>query len=332
MPVIIKSDGFFFHDVHSHCKEIDREGEINGRNFPRWLREECIIKKDVTLREIMTHVARNKNLSSFIGRYSMCPMREFNKLLSKKVKKNKYIKKLAVYWTGEWWDEENEIEDLSLFWSFHGIGDVPEEERDNLEYDEEFDSKENWSVSGDVSDVLDLPVEIDNNAILYHHTKEYQSEITLKREICPTFLDFLNAIYFDISFYGTPEQAKKQFADIEDTRKKINSVIESKENNLEDEDEIEEFINMEHLMEILDKKEKVREAIYCLISDGMILENSFEENWDLIEESLDFDPEYSEEDFQRFKEFWLFRYLDLVKEAIKEGKISDLDQITPENL
>jgi len=331
MTVTFKKDGIFYLEDNPRCKEIDREGEINGTNFPRWLREECSVDKGVTLRDIMTHVARNKNLSTFLGKYASCPMREFNGLLGKKVKKHEYIQKLNVYWIGEWWDKETEIDDLSLFWSFQGIGVMPEEERENLHLSsDQIGELISWSVSGDISDVLDLPVEINNEATVYHNTKQYKVEETLKREMLPTMLEFLNAIYFDISFYGTPKQAKEQFKSIEDTRQAIlnkNLDIKKDEEGYE-----EELMDMGQVMEMLDGKEKVRDAIYYLISNKRILKDSFEENWELIEDQLDFDCDYSEEDMESFKKFWLFRYLDLVKQSVKDGDISSLDQIIPENL
>jgi len=243
--VVIDND-FFDKIKEERKKDIIEDGYYkteplelkNDFNIVLHLRRNCKIEEGVTLRDIMTYVRNNEYLTMFLSMYSWAEsIDDFHKQLDKECKKSENIKELVISWTAEEIieyedpkkkDLEITIPSLILSHCFSGEGPAGEEAKN---WGGKEDDIINWSVSGNVSDVFDVPVRLHSDAeyakIVFPTVGGIQKTSILKGEADFTLLDILDAIYWDITFYGSPCESEAFFDDIK-KRKEIVEKIKEK--------------------------------------------------------------------------------------------------------
>lgn len=160
------------------------------------LRRGVEIEEGVTLRDIFDAVDANNELRYFISNYSWCSkIAEFH-LAAREPKQptasdETELVALEVLMRVDIHELSND-KHMNVFGEFLGVG------ADGTSYSVSFSP---------MSSIADLPIRINENAFFSRYGKE-----TLDRErinMSPSFLEFLDAIYYDISFYGGPEEAKE---------------------------------------------------------------------------------------------------------------------------
>ena len=160
--------------------------DFDDKNFEKYLTYNCLMDKDVTLRDIMISVDKYKNLKNFINNYSLGNINidDFHSYL--------YYKKESI-------NKKNKIDKLVVSWRFCI-------EKKSFDFYIDFFGIENGKKCGIVfifKDILDIPVEIENEGLFIN----YKKNIKLNYNI--NLLEFLNSIYFEISFYGPPKNLNK---------------------------------------------------------------------------------------------------------------------------
>jgi hypothetical protein len=211
------------------------------------LRRQCEIDSGTTLRSIMNFVRGNKILTAFVGSYCWAnAIDEYHNLLDKESKISENVKELEISWvTDEIVEYENpkrkklEIErpNFSLSHDFHGLGPAGEEAKN---WNGKEDELIKWSVSGTIDDVLDVPIKLSSEPLTYrkmHFPTEggIKQTTILEGEAGFTLLEILDAIYWDITFYGSPHDSEEFHKDLMD-RKDIAMDILNKEKSEEKRD------------------------------------------------------------------------------------------------
>lgn len=164
--VIITKDGLI-DDLGNHVVNT-----IEALTMP------CKIDDDVTLQDIFDMVERDNNLSLFISAFSWCDINAFQEESKKSLPSNfekvaKYLGIRKMFDRG--WNEE----DLEIFKDFYGVGE---------------DGDTHSMSFYPVNEFSDLFVRCSEEVIL--DGKKYINNNTL--------IDILDAIFYDISFYGHP--------------------------------------------------------------------------------------------------------------------------------
>lgn len=159
------------------------------------LRLPAKVAEGVTLGDIFKAVGANRQLTDFISIYSWCePIEKFHQAAEIPFQPEvdegiTYLEKLVVKSYGELWLDE-ETTDFNVSTSFSAI--------DHLGL--------GWSIScTPMSQIAHLPVEIDEKFVIRNDLN--QTPVSSTRVI--SVLDFLDAIYWDISFHGGPEDNKE---------------------------------------------------------------------------------------------------------------------------
>lgn len=208
----INKAGFFVHKWNGDIREYIRKPADELTILAR-LRDTCKIAEGTTLGDIFRLVENNNLLSLFISQYSWCrAINEFHEqakepIVSEDAQK---LKSLNIYWHPEvkhfiekikhpfGLRERVKAADFQLYPSFHGIGE------DGI----------NYSVSySPMYELRDVPVVLDTKFTIYENFEAgKKQEKILESERDFTFLEVLDAIYWDISFCGGP-QDNKDFID-----------------------------------------------------------------------------------------------------------------------
>lgn len=178
-----------------------------------YLRDLCKIEKDTTLLDIFNIVDQYKLLKSFVKQYSWCrqidefhaqakePMRNEEKIEDK-------LEYLEIYWDVELYNYKNK-NDFNITVGLHG-GNI---------------KNENYSVSyTPMYDLADLPIKLDKKIELFEpYTKNKERNKIFEAEKEFTLQDVLDAIYWDISFMGGPQENKKFIEEMKQRKEDIDS-------------------------------------------------------------------------------------------------------------
>ncbi len=224
--VIIRQKGFYRVDWIGELRR-NVISKIKKEKILSCLRCEVEVEESVTLADVMKLVRDNKNLTKFISQYSWCKsIDKFHERLDLKPKidENDDIDYLEVYQCFFL----NTYEDKTFVdkgCAFHGVG---------RKIIESLNRPEHYSMSlTDLEDMMALQVKINENFQIF---KDHEIICECKQPI--TFLEFLDAIYWDISFHGGPEEN-------EAVKEDLNERLESIKNGTE------ELIPMDETMDRL---------------------------------------------------------------------------------
>ena len=202
--------------------ELEDEFDILGS-----LRHGCEIEKGTTLRSIMDYVRRNKWLCIFLKKYSWAHgLDEYHAQLDDPPEKSECIKRLEIQWfpethyteDGKPKGENAKVPEVNLHHNFSGRGPAGEEAK-------HWDGDPNDEISygfggGNIKDILDLPIvireEVEFEQVDFKKKKDEKLEriVMFKGEAGFTLLEILDAIYWEISFYGPPCESKAIFDNV----------------------------------------------------------------------------------------------------------------------
>lgn len=179
------------------------------------LRSLCEIAEGTTLKDILNAVDKYKFLKFFVSQYSWCwAIDEFHAQVNEEhfdVKENdeEKIEYLELYWGAEVWEN-----DFDLHTGFHGIGKETIDELTGQKY------TERYSVScTPLYEIANLPVKLNKEFKVYKDFKD----VVLEGEHDYTLLEVLDAIYDDISFYGSPAESQQFLEDLKADVEEIKS-------------------------------------------------------------------------------------------------------------
>lgn len=172
------------------------------------LRDGVEIAEGVTLRDLFRIVSKYKLLKLFISQYSWCrALEDFHAQAEEPMRdddeKNK-LEYLEIYWHGSVHKYKKETS-LDISVGFHGIG-KPERPEDAGP-----DGKCNYSVSySPMWELADIPLKLNTNLKIWGPWEGKPPQKVVfegTRDFC--LLDVLDAIYWDISFMGGPQDNKE---------------------------------------------------------------------------------------------------------------------------
>lgn len=210
--------------------------DIVPKNIFAYLRSNCEIVDGTTLRQILDYVRTNKQLVKFIEKYSL--VKSINKWLKQLDEscpplEDCEIHYLEIGWAFDQYDWENErYFDLGTHFGAKGICDEH--------------GLTSISLSGNhLASFIDYPIKLNKRVERYEFKSEnmisdyiglreidsdYRHELKYHGERGFTLLDILDAFFWDISFYGPPEEAKETLNDLFKRANKIHEELESNSN------------------------------------------------------------------------------------------------------
>lgn len=235
--VEICADGLFVTRWSEKKREYIRK-RVGKYSVLTHLRRHCTIAPDTTLKQIFAAVDRYKLLKLVMAQYSWCsPLEKFHEQIKEPMRRTEeqdQIDYLEVYWHAEVEKFEEKIKhpsglrerirtfDFELSPDYHGIGPAKEGE------DYRGDGKTSYSVSySPIYEFADTPVVLKTEFDVYEpfdpsrHNKDNRPQKILESKRDFTLLQVLDAIYWDISFVGGPEQ---NAAFLESMRERVDEI------------------------------------------------------------------------------------------------------------
>ena len=177
----------------------------------------CDIKEGTTMLDLFRLVESEEMVKLFFLGYSWCwEIDAFHKLADKVQKHSRtkfnYCEVYAAM-DVEIRDNEkdNKLYDFNLWHGFHVNGDITDEERkENPDWYEGM-TTQNYGVSmTPINEYAHLPIKLDKNVTIEEYRNDLRKQVHLvesTRDL--TLLEILDAIYYEISFVGGPEDQEK---------------------------------------------------------------------------------------------------------------------------
>lgn len=194
--------------------------QITSRNIFRYLRVNVEFEKNLLFVDLINCITKYKNLINFMRQYSWCrDINIFIKQIYQKPPENELDAKdplirLEIYDAGEWYNcHRKKYNEFTHYASFHGYSK----------------GKTPYAVGTlHLGHLKNLPISI-NKSFTIAKVDEKPHKITeiLKSQIDFTLLTVLDAIFYEISFYGTYEQKKSFVTSITD---RINDIDNETDN------------------------------------------------------------------------------------------------------
>lgn len=221
--VVIKKDGFYV-DVYENGKE----DQVKLDECLYVLRNKVVIDDGVTFGDIIRAIHSHPELESFIGVYNNCNAKEHNEFILNVPSENKDANMdwLEVSWTARIWTGS-----LDLWVDCFGMG---------KEGTTEDGEREHYAIDlTPANKLVDLPVKINTDLDLYfagsgkvvgediRTTKHGSSYIKAERFI--SFLDLLDALYEEISFFGSNEGKEQVLEDLKEASEEMEEKLENGE-------------------------------------------------------------------------------------------------------
>jgi hypothetical protein len=209
--VVIKKDGFYI-EVYEDGEEA--QVKIEGKDCIYALKHAVSIDDGVTFGDIVKHVNACSELEEFIGLYNHCNIKEHNKfILNIPTEEVTDIEWIEVSWSCRYWRDELE------FWiDCYGVGKIGT--RDDGE-------REHFAIDLTPSNKLaKLPVKIEtefdmsfisNDKIIGEGIVIDKKTSYLKAKRFISFLDLLDALYEEISFFGSESNKEEIFEELKET-------------------------------------------------------------------------------------------------------------------
>jgi hypothetical protein len=207
MYLKIKKNGLFAYEWDSEIQKNVGKRVKKDRVLSK-LRENCFIDKDVTLIDIFRMVASYKLLKYFIQSYSWCQaIDEFHEQAEEPIRNDENddekLDYLEIYHIVDSYDSKNKIQ-IDKSTAFHAKGKVKESVLGKL-------TDGNYSIScAPMYELADLPVRLRKKIEIYEPwQKKKFPKILFEGESYFTLLEILDAIYWEISFHGGPQEKDK---------------------------------------------------------------------------------------------------------------------------
>ncbi|MEM4379309.1 MAG: hypothetical protein QXL01_01300 [Thermoplasmatales archaeon] len=215
MHLILKKNGVLEYTEWVYDESQDR-GEYVTKIVPKdeilaHLFDTCELDVNVTLRDIFQLVADNELIFSAI--MPRCYVSPYLKESQKPAEKETEIEYLELYTDLSLSNTKYEVDKprfvQGLFLpQFHGIGKILEQD-DDTGYKK--GDRISWSLSYQpVSNLLDLPVKIRDCVCVYDDIDWEKKYPNIEATPVYTLLQIIYGIFWEISWYGSPEEAKLQ--------------------------------------------------------------------------------------------------------------------------
>lgn len=159
----------------------------------------CEFDKGVTLKSIMNTVASDELLTKIVAIYSSVNhIEDFHKEINIKcTKKIKNVEYIEIYKIGEIFNGE-----LSTWTDWHGVNTKEKDWQDHGHY---------ISCSYTPTyEIANIPIRLNERLIIRENYDKVVLDVTQKM----TLLEILHAIYYDISFHGSPKDRDNFFCNI----------------------------------------------------------------------------------------------------------------------
>jgi hypothetical protein len=111
---------------------------------------------------------------------------------------------------------------LTHYWGFHGWGDWPDAEKGGMPAG----TKGGWAIEmTPLAQLKHLELRIKTDSELYDekYKPRYSRKLLAEFRMEPTFLEFVHAILWELSFFGTPENRDAKSAELTEQVKEIDS-------------------------------------------------------------------------------------------------------------
>ena len=201
-----------------------------------YLLQNCSLD-NMSLGDLFAFVEAHEDLKAFIACYSWCrAIDEFHAQAQEPCKERSTLSRLEVYRAGEvhrWVEKKNKTRahrvSLDLNYDFHGLGPCDE---DILEHYAESGSEppeeQNYSVSyTPVNEMTHLPLLLNTEMEVHEWISDIrENKLHLVCQYPFTLLEVLDAVYWDISFHGGPEDNK---AFLEEMKGRMEEVDKARE-------------------------------------------------------------------------------------------------------
>ena len=224
--VIVKKDGFYgnYYKDRKHWQK-----KIKGRKLLSALRASVEVEEGVTFGDIIRAVDSSKSLTAFISIYNNCDAKAHNEfIINTPPNTDTELEWVEVSWSGRVWGKDMD-NDLELATDCYGVGKegTAEDETDPKR-------REHFAIDLTPSNKLtNLPVKINHSFNVWIGDAEGKSiEIkdhyaSVKASHYISFLDFLDALYEEISFFGPPDKDREAILQkLCDTKEEIIQQIE----------------------------------------------------------------------------------------------------------
>tara|TARA_Y100000034_G_scaffold136330_1_gene212235 strand:+ start:8791 stop:9609 length:819 start_codon:yes stop_codon:yes gene_type:complete len=210
----ITSDGFYklIANEHDDLKCTLLEGPQNI-----WaLREPCEIEEGVTLNDIFCIVARNEELKTFLKHYSKCRLiNDYHERALDPPEDTSGLKYLEIGWECRLWKVDEDNPDLELWTDVCGRGPKESEDMPDVA-DEAGDIRYGIDLTP-VNKLAGLPIVLNQEVYINVMDGDKTEALPARREF--TLLDVLDALYWEISFFGSEEDkvdAKERLSETAD--------------------------------------------------------------------------------------------------------------------
>jgi hypothetical protein len=212
VSIHIRKSGFVVSEWNSDIREYQDEAFVPMRHLRYGVTH---IEDGVTVGDVILFVSRDKFLKEFFTEYSSCPIDDFAtavEFTSPKPGSLSYCEVSAhceVNTSRHPKYKALSDREIEFHLDFHGVGP--------LDCDESWEGGRkigeiinNWSISELTMEQLSpLPIKLTQNSSMQHHDSlndEYNKVDLRDLDHCPSLLDFLDCILYDISFSGGPAQ------------------------------------------------------------------------------------------------------------------------------
>ncbi len=216
MSLIFRPNGLYESkwngDLH---RDVIKPADTN-RIF-NYLPEYVVLDEAVTLRDLMNFVRKDEALTEFLRHYSSCfQIEEFNDCLDKKpiIDENGEVEFLEIYWhveTHHYKDSYNVFE-FGRIPGFHGKGKRNGEETNfGIEF-------------SPIEETAHLKVVLNEEFLIHHYQEKKQPHFITgeqKYKSSFTLLEVLNAIYWEISFFGGPKENEEFLEEMQERVEEI---------------------------------------------------------------------------------------------------------------
>lgn len=269
--VVIKKHGFYK----------DNNEKLNDSNLIQNLNQICIVE-DITLRDVLKLLFQYESIKNFISKYSLCHIDEYKHLLEEDKQEDNFFEYLSVEATAGI-DMKNNFG--------YCIELLGRNKNDNVRY----------GITS-IEKILDKNIKIEekitftcyeNNKLVY---KYYENNFPIN------VFQFLSAILWEISFYGTPEQANKFW-------EKLNQI--DKEKNIPYENVKQHFKILFEAYDIIEK-----------ISNQYILQNTWDKIWKIyfVDQLEGYEQLENEKNQKELKDLYIQRKINYIKNKLIKNK------------
>ena len=190
------------------------------------------VAEDVVLGDVFEFVEKHEMLRDFLAMYSWCPViQEFHKQAKETVEEEKEDKlwHFVISRHASFYGRPEGSIDFTP--DFGAIGDLSKEEikwyLEENKPESEWPTHTNYGVGmSHMATLVDLPFVLDEDLEIIWHTKNHKILNRCTFKMCYNLLDFLDAIYWEISFYGSPDQALELREELSEQIKDIKDALD----------------------------------------------------------------------------------------------------------